>query len=147
MSVIAEINFIDRSSIKVSSLVPSRSLDRPLIDRTWTNNNKNGPCKVSHTSSWHQWPSSQRNWLWSDGSVQFLSSEFFLAASSLPFLFYSIHFHSSTGISAFYGTKLSDEEALKVLDRAHQLGSTFWVCSSSNSPFFFYFPCGKEREN
>lgn len=30
------------------------------------------------------------------------------------------------GLSAFAGETLPDEERFKVLDRAHELGSTFW---------------------
>jgi hypothetical protein len=32
------------------------------------------------------------------------------------------------GLSAFYGTPLPDEDRFKVLDRAYELGQTFWDC-------------------
>jgi aryl-alcohol dehydrogenase-like predicted oxidoreductase len=36
--------------------------------------------------------------------------------------------HDHRGLSAFYGSPLPDEDRFKVLDRAYELGQTFWDC-------------------
>ena len=38
----------------------------------------------------------------------------------------------SQGISSFYGAVGSDEERFKVLDRAFELGETFWDSAGRN---------------